>query len=57
MSLRGQWAMWMVFVAFCRERGFGEAYGWFYVSAQLTVQYNVALAHGESSGLDLKVLE
>lgn len=57
MSLRGQWALWMVFVAMVHERGLAQAYGWFYVSAQMTLQYNLALASGEDSGLDLKVLE
>jgi hypothetical protein len=57
MSLRGQWAMWMTFAALVCEYGFAEAYGWLYVSAQMTVQYNRALAAGRESGLDLKVLE
>lgn len=57
MSLRGQWAMWAVFVAIVNGRGYAEAYGWFYVSAQMTLQYNRALAAGGEVGLDLKVLE
>ena len=57
MSLRGQWAIYAVFVVLVRGRGLAEAYGWFYVSAQMTLQYNRALALGSDSGLDLKVLE
>lgn len=57
MSLRGMWALWAVFVMLARRDGFAPAYGWFYVSTQMTLKYHLEMAYGQPSSLPLMEME